>query len=111
MQIFTIKKIIAALLTLFGLIGGALAVNEYFTPRELTEYYIADLQQSQMQIQRNNEIARINQYLLFLNVQIDRLSAECISDPHDARKAGELMRLRNERDNAQRELRELLKPK
>ncbi len=89
-----IKYTATGICTVFALVAGLWAFDNHYTPRAVTENMIAGVQQNQLQIQKNNEMARLNQWIMFLNIQIDRMTEECARNPHDAGKAAELHRLK-----------------
>ena len=100
------KQILSAVLILFALVGGVWGMTEYFTPREVTEFMIADVQQNQIQIQKQlqttdkqQSIQNAKNWYDWYQSEVTRLIGECIRQPNDAvlrSQLEQMTRLRND---------------
>jgi hypothetical protein len=98
----SITKILAVIGAMFGIVLSVYGMTEYFTPREVTELWISDLQKNQMQIQRNIQISNAQQWYYFYQIEVERLTGECAREPWNASKKAQLDQTKAHRDDAKR---------
>ena len=102
------KQILAAVFGLLTVVAAVYGMTEYFTPREVAELWIADLQQNQMQIQRNSQIQNAQNWLLFWQMRVSNLQAACSGRPFDENLKAQLAEAKRQRDIWQREVNRLM---
>ena len=90
------------LTALFALLGAAWGLQEHFTPREVTELWISDLQKNQMQIQHNLQIQQAQQWFYWYQTEVERLTGECAREPYNQSKKAQLEQAKARRDDAKR---------
>ena len=69
----TIKKTIAGVLVFLSLCAGFYAANKYWTPREIFNIACAGTTQALKGIQKNNQIQRAQDQVIYLQNQINAL--------------------------------------
>jgi hypothetical protein len=102
------KQILAAVVGLLTIVAAVYGMTEYFTPREVAELWIADLQQNQMQIQRNSQIQNAQNWLLFWQMRVSNLQAACHGRPFDENLKAQLAEAKRQRDIWQQEVNRLM---
>jgi hypothetical protein len=104
----SLKQIAAGILTVFALFGAVWGINEQYTPREVTEMMVADLQKNQMQIQRNIQVQNAQQWLFYWQMQVNQLTGLVAQYPYDQNKKNQLNEAKRQRDIWQREVNRLM---
>jgi hypothetical protein len=104
----TIKQIMTVLSLIGLIVGGVWAVDKRYTPREVTKMQIAQVQQNQLQIQRNSKIQNAQNWLLFWTMKVSALQQECNAQPNNPNKRIELNEAMRQRDIWQREVNRLM---
>jgi hypothetical protein len=105
----TIKQILAVIGAMFGIVLSVYGMTEYFTPREVTELWIADLQKNQLMIQRQGQVSNAQQWYYFYQAMVERLTGECARNPQNGSLAAQLRQAKVRRDDAKRRWDELMR--
>lgn len=98
----TLKQILATIGALFAVVASVYGMTEYFTPREVTELWITDLQKNQIQIQRNIQIQNVQNWYYFYQAEVERLTGEVAREPYNRNKQEQLRQMKQRRDEAKR---------
>ena len=102
-------KQLAAVLSLIGMIvGGVWAIDKRYTPREITDIHVADLQKNQMQIQQNIQVQTALNWLQYWQIQVSQLTGLCAVEPWNAQRKQQLLNAKRERDKWQNEVNRLM---
>lgn len=101
-------KAAAIVLTVSALLGAAWAFDKRYTPREITEMEIAQLQNNQMQIQRNIQIQNAQQWLWFWQMKVEEFTAICSRDPNNQNARIRLNEAKAKRDYWQGQVNRLM---
>jgi len=102
------KIIAGTILTVFALFGAVWGLNDQFTPREVHELWVSDLQKQMIQIQRNNQLSAAQNQLYYWQRQVEALTDRCAKNPGDQYCRSQLTDARKQRDFWQREVHKLL---
>ena len=98
----TVKQILATIGALLAVVVSVYGMTEYFTPREVAELWVADLQKNQIQIQRNFQIQQAQNWFYFYQAEVERLTGECARAPYDRNRQAQLQQMKARRDEAKR---------
>jgi len=104
----TIKQIATVLTALFALLGAAWGLNKQFTPREVTEMMVADVQQNQMILNKTGQRQNALNWLSYWQIKVTRLTGECAVAPNNMFKKNELKEAIKQRDIWQIEVNRLM---
>jgi hypothetical protein len=96
----SLKQILAVIAAMLGIVLSVYGMTEYFTPREVAELWISDLQKNQMQIQRQGQISNAQQWYYWYQAEVERLTGECARNPYDENKKLQLEQAKRRRDDA-----------
>jgi hypothetical protein len=77
-------------------------------PREVTEMLVAQVQQNQMQIQKNTQQANAQNWLLFWQMQVTQKTGECAANPGNQATRQQLNHAIKQRDIWQKEVNRLM---
>jgi hypothetical protein len=95
-------------LTISALLGAAWAFDKRYMPREVTEMLVAQVQQNQMQIQKNTQQANAQNWLLFWQMQVTQKTGECAANPGSQVLRQQLNHAIKQRDIWQKEVNRLM---
>lgn len=102
------KIIAGSILTVFTLFGAVWGLNEQFTPREIHELWVSDIQKQMIQIQKNSQVNAAQNQLLYWQRQVEALTNQSARDPSNQYTRGRLTEAKRQRDFWQREVHKLL---
>ena len=106
----SMTKILTIIGAVLGIVLSGYGMTEYFTPREVTELWISDLQKNQMQIQRQGQISDAQQWYYWYQAEVERLTGECAREPYNENKRLQLQQVKRMRDEARRRWDNLMRP-
>jgi len=102
------KVIAGTILTVFALFGAVWGLNDQFTPREVHELWVADMQKQMIQIQKNNQVAAAQNQLWYWQAQVERLTGEVARAPSNQFKKNQLTEAKKQQTFWQREVHKLM---
>lgn len=105
----SIKQALTVIGCVLGLIAGVWAFDNKYTPREVTDMLVADLQRNQMMIQRNINIQNAQQWLWYWQQQVTNLTGACAQRPNDQRLRQQLDYAITQRNTWQNEVNRLMR--
>ena len=95
------KAFAGVVLTISALVGAAWAFDKKYTPREVMEMMVSDLQQNQMQSKKNIQVQNAQQWLWFWQMKVEEYTAICSREPSNQEARRKLMEARQKRDEWQ----------
>lgn len=101
-------KIAGVVLTISALIGAVWAFDKRYTPREVVEMEIAQLQNNQMQIQKNIQIQNAQQWLWFWQMKVEEFTGLCSREPYNQDYKARLNEAKSKRDYWQNQVNRLM---
>ena len=104
----SIKQLVVILSLIGAIVGAAWALDARYTPREVTNLLIADLQHNQLLIQNNTKIQNAQNWLMFWTMKVNTLEQECQAQPSNPTKQIELNNAKRQRDRWQNEVNRLM---
>lgn len=102
------KTITGIVLTIAALLGAAWAFDKKYTPREVTEMLISQLQQNQMQIQKNIQVQNAQQWLWFWQMKVEEFTGLCNREPQNQDAKIRLSEAVSKRDYWQNQVNQLM---
>ena len=104
-----IYKIVGAIIVLFGAAWGAYAgLNTLYTPREVTEMMIAQVQQNQMTLNKQFQIQNAQQWYWYWQMQVELYTGLCAREPYNTNAKQQLNEAKRMRDTWQKKVNKLM---
>jgi hypothetical protein len=104
----SIKKYVAIIGAVLSVSAGVYGMNEYFTPRETTELFVADLQKGQQLLNKQYQVNDALHWYQYFQLEVERLSVECAKDPNNQNRKAHLNYIKKQRDAAKKRLDKLM---
>ncbi len=101
-------KIAGVILTTSALIGAVWAFDKKYTPREVTEMMIAQVQQNQMTLNKQFQVQNAQQWYWYWQMQVELYISLCAREPRNTTYRDGLTRAKQNRDTWKSKVYELM---